>query len=430
MKQRGKRIRPSGKDLVFHFTIASLLPVFLLVVGLFHVKTIQQINWQDFNLSQADKIDIPYLIISFSVAILICLLVAFVFKRVRYDTVKQLYHRQKLAKMILENKWYESEQVKTEGFFKDSAGRTKEKITYFPKMYYRLKNGLIQIRVEITLGKYQDQLLHLEKKLESGLYCELTDKELKDSYVEYTLLYDTIASRISIDEVEAKDGKLRLMKNVWEQSDKSIDNRMESLKGYLTDELQALNVDTVRKDIPVSSSVRGFQIWTVEPTGDNEFNVTYSVDQLITEGENTKTVHSAYIVSVYVDGSGNMVLVKNPTITNIPKKSSYKPKAIESEGTVDSITTNEINEFLTTFFKLYPTATASELSYYVNDGILKPIGKEYIFQELVNPIHNRKDNQVTVSLTVEYIDQQTKATQVSQFDLVLEKNGSNWKIVK
>ena len=80
----------------------------------------------------------------------------------------------------------------------------------------------------------------------------------------------------------------------WEQSDKSIDNRMESLKGYLTDELQALNVDTVRKDIPVSSSVRGFQIWTVEPTGDNEFNVTYSVDQLITEGENTKTVHSAY----------------------------------------------------------------------------------------------------------------------------------------
>ncbi|AMU85365.1 hypothetical protein Y979_24865 (plasmid) [Escherichia coli str. Sanji] len=60
----------------------------------------------------------------------------------------------------------------------------------------------------------------------------------------------------------------------------------------------------------------------------------------------------------------------------------------------------------------------------------KPIGKEYIFQELVNPIHNRKDNQVTVSLTVEYIDQQTKATQVSQFDLVLEKNGSNWKIVK
>ncbi len=73
--------------------------------------------------------------------------------------------------------------------------------------------------MEITLGKYQDQLLHLEKKLESGLYCELTDKELKDSYVEYTLLYDMIARRISIDEVQAHDGKLCLMKNMWWEYD-------------------------------------------------------------------------------------------------------------------------------------------------------------------------------------------------------------------
>ncbi|HEP1498334.1 TPA: conjugal transfer protein, partial [Streptococcus pyogenes] len=97
---------------------------------------------------------------------------------------------------------------------------------------------------------------------------------------------------------------------------------------------------------------------------------------------------------------------------------------------VDSTTTNEINEFLTTFFKFYPTATVKELSYYVNDGILKPIRKDYVFQELVNPIYNRKDNQVTVSLAVKYLDQQTKATQVSQFDLVLEKVGNNWKIIK
>lgn len=55
----------------------------------------------------------------------------------------------------------------------------------------------------------------------------------------------------------------------------------------------------------------------------------------------------------------------------------------------------------------------SELSYYVNEGVLKPIGKDYIFQELVNPIYNRKDNQVTVSLAVKYLDQQTKAMQVS-----------------
>ena len=46
-----------------------------------------------------------------------------------------------------------------------------------------MKNGLLSIRFQISLEKYQDQLLKLEKKLESGLYYELVEKELKDSYV-------------------------------------------------------------------------------------------------------------------------------------------------------------------------------------------------------------------------------------------------------
>ena len=123
----------------------------------------------------------------------------------------------KLARMILENHWYEVKQTQSEGFFKDlNSSRTRETISYFPKIYYRMKEGLLSIRVQISLGKYQEQLLKLEKKLESGLYCELVEKELKDSYVEYTLLYDMIANRIGIDEVVAENGTLRLMKNqVW-----------------------------------------------------------------------------------------------------------------------------------------------------------------------------------------------------------------------
>ena len=216
----------------------------------------------------------------------------------------------------------------------------------------------------------------------------------------------------------------------WEQSSTSIDSRTKALKNYLTEELQALNNDTVRKDIPVSSSLQNFQIWSVKNTGNHTFDVTYSVEQLITEGESKKNVQSAYFVSVYVDSDENMVIIKNPTITSIPSKSSYQPKIIENDGTVDSVTANEINDFLTTFFKLYPTATQKELSYYVTDGILKSVGKQYVFQELVNPIYNRKENQVTAVLAVKYLDPQTKATQVSQFSLTLEKNDGNWKIVK
>ncbi len=41
--------------------------------------------------------------------------------------------------------------------------------------------------VEITLGEISRPTLTLERKLE-WQHCELTDKELKDSYVEYTSL--------------------------------------------------------------------------------------------------------------------------------------------------------------------------------------------------------------------------------------------------
>lgn len=66
----------------------------------------------------------------------------FRFDRFRYDKVKQLFHRQKLARMILENGWYEAETSQDGGIFKDllSDGK-KERITYFLKMYYRMENG-------------------------------------------------------------------------------------------------------------------------------------------------------------------------------------------------------------------------------------------------------------------------------------------------
>ncbi len=40
--------------------------------------------------------------------------------------------------MILENKWYELNRSK-QRVLEDSAGRTKEKTTYFPKMVIDLK---------------------------------------------------------------------------------------------------------------------------------------------------------------------------------------------------------------------------------------------------------------------------------------------------
>lgn len=220
-KYKGKRIRASDKSLLYRFCAGTLLSLFMALILLLNMGQLMRTDWDTFRPIRNDRLAFslsPYNFITIIIAAGICILAAFLYHRFCYDRLKQLIHRQKLARMILENGWYEAETTQGNSFFTDLASsRTKEKISYFPKMYYRMEKGLLHIQCEITLGKYQDQLLSLEDKLESGLYCELTDKLLYDGYVEYTMLYDMIANRISIEEVQAENGGLRLMKNlVWE----------------------------------------------------------------------------------------------------------------------------------------------------------------------------------------------------------------------
>lgn len=215
-RRRGKRIRTSDSSLLFQFLFSRLFVVWLIPFTLFHLPFLLSTEWK-LPLFQ-DHFISSYGLVTFFISIAITAVCASLYYHYRYDKIKQVIHRQKLAKMILENGWYEMKQVQSNIFFEDIPnGKTKEKISYFPKMYYHLEKGMIRIQVEITLGKYQDQLLNLENKLESGLYCELVSKELHDSYVEYVLFYDMIANRISIEEVTAQNGRLKLMKSMdWE----------------------------------------------------------------------------------------------------------------------------------------------------------------------------------------------------------------------
>jgi hypothetical protein len=214
----------------------------------------------------------------------------------------------------------------------------------------------------------------------------------------------------------------------WQQSQESIDKRNERLKRYLIEDLQLLNADMVRVDIPTSSAVRRVQIWNVSEVSDTDFKVLFSVEQQLTEGEAKKNVLSTYTVVVHMDKAGDMVIVQNPTMSSKPEKSDYKPKQVESDGTVDAMMGEEINSFLETFFKLYPKLTDKELAYYVSNNALPTIDKDYVFAELVNPVYTMKDNKVTAVVTVKYLDQETKVTQFSQYELQLEK-AENWKIV-
>ena len=162
----------------------------------------------------------------------------------------------------------------------------------------------------------------------------------------------------------------------WQQSQDSQTSRNERLKNYLTENLQQLNTEMVRSDIPTSSIVNSFQVWSVTQNNENVYDVLFSVGQQITEGENKKNIISTYTVTVYVDEAGNMVIIKNPTINSKPQKSNYEPVLSDSDGTVDAVTTEEINSFQDTFFKLYPTATEKELSYYVSNQALDVVNND------------------------------------------------------
>ncbi|MDM1009519.1 conjugal transfer protein [Clostridium perfringens] len=215
----------------------------------------------------------------------------------------------------------------------------------------------------------------------------------------------------------------------WENNKESIERRTVEINGYLTKQLQELNIDTIRNDIPTSSSVKDVQIWSVNQIKENEFEVKYSVEQTIKEGEETKYIISSYEVVVRNDKLGNMIIIKNPTLSKVPEKLNYESKNEETDSTIEQKTIKEITEFLNTFFKLYPTATKNELEYYVEGEVLKPINKQYVFSELINPIFTKEGKNIKVSTCVKYIDQITKAIQISQYELILNKD-DNWKIIK
>ena len=80
----------------------------------------------------------------------------------------------------------------------------------------------------------------------------------------------------------------------WNNSKEAIEARTQAINGYLTKELQDLNVDTIRTDIPTSSTVTDVIVWNIEQSGTDTFSATYEVDQQIKEGEQTTAIKATY----------------------------------------------------------------------------------------------------------------------------------------
>lgn len=213
----------------------------------------------------------------------------------------------------------------------------------------------------------------------------------------------------------------------WKNNKEVIEKRTSTLGQYLTEEGLALSQDMVRADIPTSSEVQSVKILDVKKHSE-EFVVSFLVDQKITEGKKSQSISSAYRVTIFEDGNGNHIVTSLPTMIAKPDKAQYETKQVESDSEIDAKTTEEITEFLETFFKLYPAASEKELEYYVENDAMRPIDHNLKFVELVNPIYQKNGKEFQMNVGVKYLNEVEKVTNIYQYQLKLIKDG-NWRII-
>lgn len=213
----------------------------------------------------------------------------------------------------------------------------------------------------------------------------------------------------------------------WKNNKEAIEKRMSNLEQYLTENGLALSQDMVRADIPTSSEVQSVKILDVEKHSE-EFVVSFLVEQQITEGKKTQSISSAYRVTIFEDENRNHIVTSLPTMIGKPDKAKYEARQVENDSEIDAKTTEEITDFLETFFKLYPSASEKELEYYVENDAMRPINIDLKFSELENPVYLQNGKNFLVSTKIKYLDNVSKTTSYFQYKLVLQKNG-NWKII-
>lgn len=219
----------------------------------------------------------------------------------------------------------------------------------------------------------------------------------------------------------------------WKPEKESLEKRNETLKQFLPDDLQQLNQEMIRSDIPTSSLVKKVKIWKVNQLNKNDYSVVFSVVQEIEESKGDKKerkeIDSAFSLKVRTDGYDRLSILSNPIMSSLPKKLVIKSNPVQDDMRVDQKTKDEIVEFLNTFFKVYPTAKKTEMQYYVDDKDIKEINKNYIFSETKQINYFETDEGVNVKVVAVYLDQDTKAVLQLTYDFIVKKTEKKWTII-
>lgn len=242
----------------------------------------------------------------------------------------------------------------------------------------------------------------------------------------------TVVDRVTVKETERIEEKVRntsgienFVKNFASlYYTYSVDpevqiGQTERLKGYMPEEMvNTIPVNYMENDVSVS----GVQIWDVQNTGDQKYTVKFSVIQKMQE----TSVQKTYLVDVYADDTGYTILGL-PRVSSMPGKSGYTEPVMEQSVQVNADTRQTVEEFLNTFFAVYPKATQEELKYYFVESDVKVIQENLLLVSVDNVIiaENEDQSQAVVSCMVTYRDEATGFNEAGEYTLTLAKQGDN-----
>lgn len=191
--------------------------------------------------------------------------------------------------------------------------------------------------------------------------------------------------------------------------------RMEQLGLYMQEDLLDMNQSIYRQPVK-DIEVTGVQVWEVKAKDKEkkDFDVVYSVIQSMDDGKET----GCYETQVHKDND-TYIIVKNPRVTSYPIKADYKKEYLKGSDDLAGKEQKKVEEFLNTFFAIYPKCTDKELVYYVKDATVRPIEKEYEFKEIKNLVVEKTEEGYKVACFVVYDDASTGLSNINQYELVL-----------
>lgn len=227
-KYRGKRIKYKTRYVVKKAGILIGLPAFLVLLFLteriFQVMPVFPLEISLEGISEyvqaINYMGVFYTVIS---SLGFSFLFLFIIRIIFFDRYIILKQKQQVAKFIIDRGWYDTKSVQKERknwledimtFGKSTPSKTitKERMAYFPRVYFRHTNDFIYIRFPTDGSAYQENYLEVAKSLEVMLFAELVSEVREEGFICYQFIYAISRDRLRLEDVVAKNGALQLMK--------------------------------------------------------------------------------------------------------------------------------------------------------------------------------------------------------------------------